>query len=47
MKEMPVATTVEDTGITLNAPDPVPIVTPAKAAGLVPIDDTKKRPRRS
>ena len=36
------ATTVEDTGITLNAPDPVPVVTPAKAAGLVPIDDTKK-----
>lgn len=36
------ATTVEDTGITLNAPDPVPVVAPAKAAGLVPIDDTKK-----
>lgn len=36
------ATTVEDTGITLNAPEPVPVVTPAKAAGLVPIDDTKK-----
>ncbi len=36
------ATTVEDTGITLNAPEPVPVVSPAKAAGLVPIDDGKK-----
>jgi len=39
---MPVATTVEDTGLTLTAPDPVPVVAPAKAAGLVPIDDAKK-----
>ena len=36
------ATTVEDAGLTLTAPDPVPVVAPAKAAGLVPIDDTKK-----
>lgn len=32
----------EDVEITLTAPDPVPPIAPQKAAGLVPIDDTKK-----
>lgn len=33
---------LQDAEITLTAPDPVPRVTPQKAAGLVPIDDAKK-----
>jgi uncharacterized protein YaaN involved in tellurite resistance len=37
-----VATQTETAEITLNAPDPVPVVAPEKAAGLVPIDDGKK-----
>lgn len=36
------ATTVQDAEITLTAPEPVPVVTPQKAAGLVPIDESKK-----
>ncbi len=36
------ATQVQEAEITLTAPDPVPVVTPEKAAGLVPIDDGKK-----
>ncbi len=36
------ATTVQDAEITLTAPEPVPVVTPQKAAGLVPIDEGKK-----
>ena len=28
--------------LVLTPPDPVPTVAPAKAAGLVPVDDTKK-----
>ena len=30
------ATTVEDAGLTLTAPDPVPVVAPAKAASTAP-----------
>jgi uncharacterized protein YaaN involved in tellurite resistance len=37
-----VATSAQDTDIKLTAPEPVPVVTPQKAAGLVPIDDSKK-----
>jgi uncharacterized protein YaaN involved in tellurite resistance len=37
-----VATQTETAEITLTAPDPVPVVAPEKAAGLVPIDDSKK-----
>ena len=36
------ATSAQDTDIKLTAPEPVPVVTPQKAAGLVPIDDSKK-----
>jgi uncharacterized protein YaaN involved in tellurite resistance len=36
------ATQVQDAEIILNAPDPVPVVSTEKAAGLVPIDDAKK-----
>ena len=38
------ATTATDSPptITLTPPDPVPVVAPAQAAGLVPIDDTKR-----
>jgi uncharacterized protein YaaN involved in tellurite resistance len=36
------ATQIEDAEITLNAPDPVPVVTPEKAVGLVPIEDGKR-----
>jgi uncharacterized protein YaaN involved in tellurite resistance len=36
------ATQVAEQELKLEAPDPVPAVAPAKAAGLVPVDDTKK-----
>jgi uncharacterized protein YaaN involved in tellurite resistance len=36
------ATQVAEQELKLDAPDPVPAVAPAKAAGLVPVDDTKK-----
>ncbi|MBB3910377.1 toxic anion resistance protein [Sphingomonas desiccabilis] len=36
------ATQVAEQELKLEAPDPVPAVTPAKAAGLVPVDDKKK-----
>jgi uncharacterized protein YaaN involved in tellurite resistance len=36
------ATQVQEAEITLTAPDPVPVVTPEKASGLVPVDDGKK-----
>ena len=36
------ATTLQDSEVKLNAPDPVPVVAPEKAAGLVPIDAGKK-----
>jgi uncharacterized protein YaaN involved in tellurite resistance len=37
-----VATKVEDAGITLTAPDPVPPVAPDKASGLVPLQEGQK-----
>ena len=36
------ATQVQDAEIILNAPEPIPVVAPEKASGLVPIDDAKK-----
>lgn len=36
------ATSAQETDIKLTAPEPVPVVAPQKAAGLVPIDDSKK-----
>ncbi len=36
------ATQLQDATMTLTPPDPVPVVAPEKAAGLVPIDDGKK-----
>ena len=36
------ATQIDQAEITLTAPSPVPVVSPEKAAGLVPIDDSKK-----
>jgi uncharacterized protein YaaN involved in tellurite resistance len=36
------ATQIEEAEITLNAPDPVPVVSPEKAIGLVPIEDSKR-----
>jgi hypothetical protein len=36
------ATQIQEAEIILNAPDPVPVVAPEKASGLVPIDDAKK-----
>ncbi len=36
------ATQIETAEITLNAPDPVPVVTPEKAVGLVPIEEDKR-----
>jgi uncharacterized protein YaaN involved in tellurite resistance len=39
---MPVASTVEENEIKLTAPEAVPIVPLHKAAGLVPIEDSKK-----
>lgn len=36
------ATEVAEQELKLEAPDPVPAVAPAKAAGLVPVDDKKK-----
>jgi uncharacterized protein YaaN involved in tellurite resistance len=37
-----VATQVQTAELTLNAPDPVPVVAPEKASGLVPIDSGQK-----
>jgi uncharacterized protein YaaN involved in tellurite resistance len=37
-----VATKVEEVEIALNAPDPVPVVAPEKASGLVPLQDGQK-----
>jgi uncharacterized protein YaaN involved in tellurite resistance len=37
-----VATKVEDVEIALNAPDPVPVVAPEKASGLVPLQEGQK-----
>ncbi len=34
--------TTEEPALVLTPPDPVPSVAPAKAAGLVPVDDTKR-----
>ncbi|KQN40605.1 toxic anion resistance protein [Sphingomonas sp. Leaf407] len=34
--------TIDEPTLVLTPPDPVPTVAPAKAAGLVPVDDTKK-----
>ena len=34
--------TTEEPALVLTPPDPVPTVAPAKAAGLVPVDDTKR-----
>ena len=34
--------TTEEPALVLTPPDPVPTVQPAKAAGLVPVDDTKR-----
>ncbi|QIG81354.1 toxic anion resistance protein [Stakelama tenebrarum] len=36
------ATATEEDTLNLTPPDPVPAVTPEKAAGLVPVDDAKK-----
>ncbi|THD37299.1 MAG: toxic anion resistance protein [Sphingomonas sp.] len=38
----PTETTTAEPDLVLTAPDPVPVVTPTKAAGLVPVDDAKK-----
>ncbi|RZM30692.1 MAG: toxic anion resistance protein, partial [Sphingomonas sp.] len=35
-------TVVAEQGLTLTPPDPVPTVAPAKAAGLVPVEDAKR-----
>jgi uncharacterized protein YaaN involved in tellurite resistance len=35
-------TTTAEQGLVLTPPDPVPVVAPEKAAGLVPVDDTKR-----
>lgn len=35
-------TVVTERGLTLTPPDPVPTVAPAKAAGLVPVEDAKR-----
>jgi uncharacterized protein YaaN involved in tellurite resistance len=37
-----VATQVQTADLTLTAPDPVPVVTPDRASGLVPIDTSQK-----
>lgn len=39
---MATQTATEEPVLKLDAPDPVPAVAPAKAAGLVPVDDTKR-----
>ena len=36
------ATQLEEPGLTLIAPEPIPMVTPAKAAGLVPLETGQK-----
>ena len=36
------ATQLQDAEITLNAPDPVPVVSPDKASGLVPLKDEQR-----
>lgn len=35
-------TTTQETDLVLNAPDPVPVVAPEKAAGLVPLEDGQR-----
>jgi len=35
-------TIIEESGLVLTAPDPVPVVAPEKAAGLVPIEEKQK-----
>ncbi|PZO86912.1 MAG: toxic anion resistance protein [Sphingomonas sanxanigenens] len=35
-------TTTQETDLVLNAPDPVPVVTPEKAAGLVPLEEGQR-----
>src|SRR5207237_634392 len=39
---MATTATVEESGLTLTPPDPVPAVAPEKAAGLVPLEDKQK-----
>lgn len=39
---MSTETVTEDQTLNLTPPDPVPVVAPEKAAGLVPVDDAKK-----
>jgi uncharacterized protein YaaN involved in tellurite resistance len=42
LKEARLATQVQEPTITLNAPDPVPVVAPEKASGLVPLKDGQR-----
>ena len=42
MATTPTETTTATPDLVLTAPDPVPVVTATKAAGLVPVDDAKK-----
>ncbi len=39
---MATTATVEESGLTLTPPDPVPPVAPEKAAGLVPLEEKQK-----
>ena len=39
---MATETVVAEKDLVLTPPDPVPVVAPEKAAGLVPVEDTKK-----
>jgi uncharacterized protein YaaN involved in tellurite resistance len=42
MATTPTETTTAEPALVLTPPDPVPVVTTARAAGLVPVDDTKR-----
>ena len=42
MATTPTETVTAEPDLVLTAPDPVPTVTPTKAAGLVPVDDAKR-----
>ena len=42
MATTPTETTTAEPDLVLTAPDPVPVVTASRAAGLVPVDDAKK-----
>ncbi len=42
MASTPTETTTAEPDLVLTPPDPVPVVAATKAAGLVPVDDTKK-----